>query len=201
MIKIISNEDLYNHINEFDVILVGTNIYSNMAHGFQRKVMLNYPYVLDTNISTRYADKSKMGTVIESKEDDKPTFALLFINEGNFRPDLKKDYLSYESLEKCMKIVNVLYKGQNIACPFLGTSKFDGNGDKNRVLDILNKNSNNINLTIFDYEQKSRNEELKEIRQKELEIKEVDLDAYYEAVSKRKEDAEERYKNNGHARY
>jgi len=32
-------------------------------------------------------------------------------------------------------------------------------------------------------------------------LKEIDLEAYYEAVKKRKEEAYERIKNNGHARY
>lgn len=201
MFKILKGDDIFNHIKEYDVILIGTNIYSNMAHGFQRKIMLNYPYVLDVNISTRYADKGKMGSIIECKKEGNPIFVLMFINEGNFRPDIKKDYLSYESLEKCMKFVNILYKGKNVACPFLGTSKFDGNGDKEKVLEILSNNSSNINLSIFDYEQLSRSDELKKIRVAEIKLKEIDADAYYEEVKKRKAEAEERYKNNGHARY
>jgi hypothetical protein len=68
-------------------------------------------------------------------------------------------------------------------------------------LKIIENNSKNINVTIFDYEQKSRAEELKETRENELKLKKEDADAYYEAVKKRKEEAEERYKNNGHARY
>ena len=97
--------------------------------------------------------------------------------------------------------VNILYKGKNVACPFLGTSKFDGNGDKEKVLEILSNNSSNINLSIFDYEQLSRSDELKKIRVAEIKLKEIDADAYYEEVKKRKAEAEERYKNNGHARY
>ena len=172
-----------------------------MSNGFQRKVMLNYPYVQDVNMSTKYADKSKMGSIIECKKKGNPTFVLMFINEGNFRPDLKSDYLSYESLEKCMKFVNILYKGKNVACPMLGASKFDGNGDKDRILGIIAENSGNINLTVYDYEQLSRSEEMKKVRIAEIRLKEVDADAYYEEVKKRKAEAEERFKNNGHARY
>jgi hypothetical protein len=163
--------------------------------------MLNYPYVQEMNMSTKYADKKKLGTILECKNEENPTFLLLYITEGNFRPDLKKDTLSYESLEKCIKLINILYKGMNIACPFLGSSRFDGNGDKDKILKIIENNSKNINVTIFDYEQKSRAEELKAIREYELKIKEQDADAYYETVKKRKKEAEERYKNNGHARY
>ena len=201
MIEIKENIDLFDHVRDYDIILVGTNIYCNLSQGFQRKIMLNYPFVQEMNISTKYADKKKLGTILECKKENNPTFILLYITEGNFRPDLKKDTLSYESLEKCIKLVNILYKGKNIACPFIGSSRFDGNGDKEKILEIIKKNSKNINLTIFDYEQKSRAEELKAIREHELKIKEQDVDAYYETVKKRKKEAEERYKNNGHARY
>lgn len=201
MIKIEKGKDLYDDISKYDVILIGTDIYCNMSQGFQRKVMLNYPYVLDVNMSTRYADKSKMGSIEECKKNGNPIFVLLFISEGNHRPDLKKETLSYESLEKCIGLCNILYKGKNVACTFLGTSKFDGNGDKDKVFKILSENSSNINLTVYDYIQLSRSEELKKIRTDELKIKEVDADAYYEAVKKRKTEAEERYKKNKHARY
>lgn len=201
MIKIIKDIDLFDNVKDYDIVLVGTNIYCNLSQGFQRKVMLNYPYVQEMNMSTKYADKKKLGTILECKKEDNPTFLLLYITEGNFRPDLKKDTLSYESLEKCIKLINILYKGMNIACPFLGSSRFDGNGDKDKILKIIENNSKNVNITIFDYEQKSRAEELKETREKELKLKEENADAYYEAVKKRKEEAEERYKNNGHARY
>lgn len=201
MIKIIKDIDLFDNVKDYDIVLVGTNIYCNLSQGFQRKVMLNYPYVQEMNMSTKYADKKKLGTILECKNEENPTFLLLYITEGNFRPDLKKDTLSYESLEKCIKLINILYKGMNIACPFLGSSRFDGNGDKDKILKIIENNSKNVNITIFDYEQKSRAEELKETREKELKLKAENADAYYEAVKKRKEEAEERYKNNGHARY
>lgn len=201
MIKIIKDIDLFDNVKDYDIVLIGTNTYCNLSQGLQRKVMLNYPYVQEMNMSTKYADKKKLGTILECKKEDNPTFLLLYITEGNFRPDLKKDTLSYESLEKCIKLINILYKGMNIACPFLGSSRFDGNGDKDKILKIIENNSKNVNITIFDYEQKSRAEELKETREKELKLKAENADAYYEAVKKRKEEAEERYKNNGHARY
>jgi hypothetical protein len=201
MFRIVSGVDLYEDINKYDVILVGTNIYCNMSQGFQRKVMLNYSYVEDKNMATKYGDESKLGTILECEKEGKPTFVLLYINKGNFRPDLKKDYLSYESLEKCLKLVNVLYKGKKLACTFLGASKFDGNGDKDRIFEIISKTTDNIDLTVYDYVQLSRSEEMKKIRISELKLKEIDMDAYYDAVKKRKQEADERFKNNGHARY
>jgi len=201
MVKIIEGKDLYDEINKYDIILIGTNIYCSMSQGFQRKVMLNYPYVQDMNMETKYGDETKLGTIIECKKNENPTFVLCYINKGNFRPDLKSDYLSYESLEKCIKLINVLYKGKKIACTVMGASKFDGNGNKEKIIDILSQNSPNLDLYVYDYTQLSRSEEMKKIRDYELKLKKIDLEAYYKAVKKRKEDADKRKKNNGHARY
>lgn len=201
MIEVIKDIDLYDNVDKYDAILIGTNINCSMSQGFQRKVMLNYPYVQEENMKTKYGDEKKLGTVLECKEEGQPTFILLYIAKGNTRPDVNKEYLSYEALEKCLKIVNVLYKGCNLASTFIGTSKFDGNGDKERVMEILSENADKVNLTIYDYEQLSRHDELKKVRVEELKLKETDIDAYYKAVKKRKEEADERFKKNKHARY
>jgi hypothetical protein len=160
MIKVIKDVDLYNHVGEFDVVLVGTNNYCMMSQGIQLNIMLNYPYVYDRNLETKYGDPEKLGTVLECTSEGEPTFCLCFICGGNFRPDLQKDYLSYESLEKCLKLVNILYKGKNVATTLLGASRFDGNGDKDKILEIFNSCITDVNLTIYDYYQKSRSEQL-----------------------------------------
>ena len=201
MIKVVKDIDLYDHVGEFDVVLVGTNNYHIMSHGIQLNIMLNYPYVYDKNLETKYGDPEKLGTVLECKSEGEPTFCLCFICGGNFRPDLNKDYLSYESLEKCLKLVNILYKGKKVAATLLGTSRFDGNGDRDKVMEIFNNSIKDVDLTIYDYHQKSRSEQLGEIYHKETEMREKDRKAYYEMVRKRKKEAEERFKKNGHRRY
>lgn len=202
MINLIKDIDIYGHLNEYDVILVGTNVYCTMSQGLQLQLMLNYPYVYDKNLSTKYGDIEKMGTLLECKEDNKPTICLCFITKGyNFRPDLENDYLSYESLAQCLYKINIIYKNKNIACPLLGSSRFDGNGNRDKIYKMFNDILTDVNVTIYDYEQKSRSEMMKEVREKELEIKKQDRKKYYETVAKRKKEAEERYLKNGHRRY
>lgn len=202
MIKLIKDVDIYEHLNKYDVILVGTNVYCTMSQGLQLQLMLNYPYVYNKNLGTKYGDIEKMGTLLECKEYSKPTICLCFITKGyNFRPDLENDYLSYESLAQCLYKINIIYKNRNIACPLLGSSKFDGNGNKDKIYKMFNDILTDVNVTIYDYEQKSRSEMMKEVREKELEIKKQDRKKYYEIVAKRKKEAEERYLKNGHRRY
>ena len=202
MIKVIKDVDLYNHVGEFDVVLVGTNNYCMMSQGIQLNIMLNYPYVYDKNLETKYGDPEKLGTVLECTSEGEPTFCLCFITKGyNFRPYAESDYLSYEALEKCLNLVNILYKGKNIACPLLGSSRFDGNGDKEKIYEIFNNTLTDVDVTIFDYFQKSQAEEMKEVRERELAVKKVDRKAYYEMVAKRKKEADERFRKNGHRRY
>lgn len=201
MINIIKDVDLIDHVGEYEAVLIGTGTYCTMAQGIQLKVMLDYPYVYNNNLRTKYGDPEKLGTILECKSDGEPTFCLCFCYDGNFRPDIKQDYLSYESLEKCLSLVNILYKGRSIACPLLGSSRFDGNGDRGKIMEIFERTLKDVNITVYDYFQKSRAEELKEIREKELAVKEVDREAYYQMVAERKKKANERFRKNGHRRY
>ena len=201
MINIIKDVDLYKHLDEYDIILIGTNIYHTMANGIQLNVMLNYPYVYNKNLETKYGDIEKLGTLLECRSDGEPTFCLCFIVKGNFRPDLQKDFLEYDALEKCLRLINILYKGKRVACPLLGASRFDGNGDRDRIMEIFNRCISDVELTIFDYFQLSRGEQMKIVQERELEVKKVDKSAYYQMIAKRKKEAEERFKKNGHRRY
>lgn len=202
MIDIIKGEDIYNHLNEYDAVLIGTNTYQVMSNGIQLQLMLNYPYVYEENLKTKYADRRKIGTLCECKKEGEPTICLCFIAKGyNFRSDLETDYLSYEGLENCLKLVNVLYKGKHLASYLLGSSEFDGNGDRERIMNIFKNNIKDLDLTIYDYKQKSRMDFVKETMTKEFEMKKKDRKKYYDMVKKRKEEAEERFRKNGHRRY
>lgn len=201
MINWIKDVDLYQHLNDHDIILIGTNLYQQMANGIQLQVMLNYPYVYDKNLETKYGDNTKIGTIVEASSEGEPTMCLCFICKGNFRPFDNKDYLNYEALESCLKLVNIRYKGKDVACPLLGVSEFEGNGDRDRIVEIFKKTIKDVNLTIYDYRQKSRAEQMKEVWLKEQEAYKTDRDKFYKMVGERKKAAEERFKKNGHRRY
>ena len=188
MIDYIFDVDLFDHVSEYDAILVATNTSYVMRHGIQRKISLHYPYVYEANLKTKYADIKKMGTILQCEKEGCPTFILCYVNNGiNTRPDVKEDFLSYDSLENCLKIVNVLYKGKHLASTFLGSSKFDGNGDKEKIRNIITTSLTDVDLTIYDYEQKSRDEMWKEQYEKEMAVKKIDRVKYYEMVRDRKE--------------
>ena len=202
MIEIVKDIDLFGEVDKYDVTLIGTNLYMSMGHGIQLDVMLNYPYVQEKNMLTKYGDNNKLGTILECSSENEPTFVLCYITKGyNFRPDIQKDYLEYDALEKCLMLANVMYAGKNVCSPMLGASRFDGLGDKERIMEIYHRSIKDFNLTIYDYEQKSRGEKLAEIRRRELEVKEKDYDEYRRMVAERKRIAEIRYNKNGHRRY
>ena len=204
MVTIIKDVDLSKEINKYDLLIVTTHTYCSMYNGFEREVALDYPDVLDANLATKYADSNKMGTIIECSKDNEPTFILAFICRGY--PKIKTkgelpDFLSYESLEKCLKLINVRYKGRTIACPMIGCSRFDGNGNKEKVLEIINNTLTDVDVVIYDYFQEKRAEKRLRTIKEELEVKKKDYAAYYDMVKKRKEKADERFRKNGHARY
>jgi hypothetical protein len=201
MINIIKNEDLFNHVNEYDVNLIGTNIYCMMTNGFEYKVSLDYPYVFNQNLETKYGDMTKLGTLLECANEKEPTFCLCYIVKGNFRPYQFKDYLDYEALEKCLGLVNIKYKGKNIACPLLGCSRFDGNGDREKVMKIFEKCLTDVDITIYDYHQKSRDEEVIERLKREIELKKTNYEEYHRVVAERKKMENERRKKNGRRKY
>lgn len=201
MINFVKDKPLITEVNNYDVTLVGTNVYCTLSNGFQREVMLWYQYVQDINMTTRYADASKLGTILECTKENEPTFCLLFITKGyNFRPHAEKDYLSYEALEKCLKLVNIKYRGKKIAAPLLGTSRFDGNGNRDQVIDIIKRTLTDVDIDVYDFYQKSK-EELKDERFYELKsLSRTDKKKFTEKLKQYRAEAEYNFSRNKHTK-
>ena len=155
MISIIENKPLIYDVPNYDVILVPTSINNALGNGFQYEIKKAFPQVDVINKTTSYGDIRKLGTVQVTEVDD-ITFCLLYINKGRYRPDLNPDYLDYNALESCIKLINENFKDKKIASTIIGHDRYEGDGNKEKILSIIENNSNHINLTLYDYEQKDR---------------------------------------------
>ena len=152
MINII-NDEISNHLDEYDVILVGTNCYQVLRNGFQYEIGKKYPHVKELNNQTKYGDVSKVGTILEC--GGTPAITLLYISFGyNFKGN-DNEYVDYDGLTRCLKLCNLLYKGKKVATTLLGCTHYDGNGNQDKVISVINTIITNFNLDIYDYNQVS----------------------------------------------
>lgn len=148
-LKIIEDEDAIFHTDEYDVILVGTSIYNMLTNGFQNKLRNKYPEIEKANKTTPYGDKRKLGKRLTL--EGKPTISLLYICGY---PSLRHGpTINYEALEHAIQTACAEFKGKKIMTTMIGCSDFDGNGDKEKVLEILEKYCIDVDITIYDYVQ------------------------------------------------
>lgn len=151
----IHNKPLIEDIFDYDLIIVGTGIHNALGNGFQYDVKINFPQVEQIVKQTPYADVRKLGSVTVVNEN--PIFCVGFIHKGGYRKDLNPDYLDYKALEEVLNLIDSNFENKRIATTLLGCSQYDGNGNKEKVLEIFNKLSNN-NFFIYDYEQRDYRE-------------------------------------------
>lgn len=148
----IHDKPLIEDIFDYDVIIVGTGIHNALGNGFQYDVKINFPFVEETVKKTPYADTRKLGTV--NVINTTPIFCVGFIHQGGYRKDLTPDYLNYDALTDVLKLVNDNFKNKRIATTLIGCSQFDGNGNREKVIDILENLDNNNTFYIYDYTQR-----------------------------------------------
>lgn len=157
MLNIVKDKDPIWDVEDFDVILIGTSIYNQLNGGFQSKIKYKYPIIEETNDKTKYADISKLGTRITIQGE--PTLSLMYI--CNY-PSPKRDTVDYDALVRCLKTANAEFKGKKVLTTLVGSSNFDGNGDKEKCLKIIQENTQDLDICVYDYKQKKRQEEIKE---------------------------------------
>lgn len=157
MMTVVKDKDPIWDTDDFDVVLVGTSVYNQLNGGFQSKMRYKYPFIDEENRKTKYADYSKMGTRVTVGKE--PSISLLYIS-GNYKT--LSTTLNYEALEKCLQTANAEFKGKKVVTTVLGSTKFDGRGDKEKCLKIIEENTSDLDLTVYDYEQKTRKEEVDE---------------------------------------
>lgn len=151
MLTIIKDRDLIYDTDLYDVVLVGTNIENKLSQGFQRKMRRRYPYIEEANMSTPYGDLRKLGKMMIVEGE--PVICLCYIGKHK-RKGTK--FLDVSAVETCMKRVNELFKGKKVASTILGHSEFEGEGDRDELLSIMERNSSDIDLYVYDYLQMTR---------------------------------------------
>ncbi len=173
MLKIIKDKDPIWDTDKFDVILIGTSIYNQLNGGFQSKMKYKYPMVDEKNRETKYADFSKLGTRITI--NDTPIISLMYIC-GYPRPNI--DTVDYDSLTKCLLTANAEFRGKKVMATILGSSQFDGNGDKDKCLKIIEDSTKDLDITLYDYEQKKRADEIREQKMYLKSLQYTDIEKY-----------------------
>lgn len=163
MIQFIKDKDAIWETDNYDVVLLGTSINNMLTNGLQSKMRIKYPELDVANKSTNYGDTRKLGKRLNVGE--KPIVSLMYICKF---PRSNRETLDYEALEKCLVSANEEFKGKNVMTTILGTSIFDGNGDREKVLEIINRTCTDMNLTIYDYVQLRKRDECYKIRGKML---------------------------------
>lgn len=144
--------------DKYDVVLVSTTIYSMLHGGFAMKVGNKYPEVTEENDSQPYGDQRRLGTRISVKTNEGPIVSLMYCCQY---PTSKKTFIDYEALEKCLRTANAEFKGKKVMCDILGATRFNGNGDRDKCLELMDKCLSNVDLTVYDYMQYSGEEEYK----------------------------------------
>lgn len=173
MLKIIKDKDPIWETDNFDVILIGTSIYNQLNGGFQSKIKYKYPIVDEKNRETKYADFSKLGTRMTI--NDTPIISLMYIC-GYPRPNI--DTVDYDSLTKCLLTANAEFRGKKIMATIIGSSQFDGNGDKDKCLKIIKDSTKDLDITLYDYEQKKRIDEIREQKMYLKSLQYTDIEKY-----------------------
>ena len=138
MVNIVKDRDLILDLFNYDVILVGTSIINQLGNGFQRKVGINFPAVYEAvKTSGGYGDNRRLGKTLTI--EGQPAFVLCYITKGRFRPDIRPDALEYEALDKCLEHVATQFPEKKIATTIIGASPFEGGGDRDKVLALIEK--------------------------------------------------------------
>lgn len=184
MINFVRNKDLIWETDNYDVILVGTSIYCMLSNGFQGKINLKYPFLEEENNKTSYGNLKKLGTRITINKENTPIISLMYICK---HPHKTREFISYDALEQCLRTAMAEFKGKKIATTLLGCSVFDGNGDREKILGIMEDCTKGYSLDVYDYKQLDKNDEIELIKRKIISTKDTNPEKYQEMWNKREE--------------
>lgn len=157
MVTIIKDKEAIYDTEQYDVVLMGLSTHNIFMGNFQGKMAVKYPIVEKVNDSTPYGDIRKLGKCI-TIHDNTPIISLMYICTY---PSRKDNFIDYEGLRKCLETANNDFKGKKVMTTLLGTTKFDGKGDREKCLKIIEETTKDLDLYIYDFEQITIKEEMK----------------------------------------
>ena len=182
MLNFIKNRDAIWDTDKYDVVLLGTSIYCMLTNGFQSKMRLKYPYIEQANDSTNYGDKRKLGKRLTL--EGTPIISLLYIAN---HPHSKREFIDYNALEHALATANAEFKGKKVLTTVLGCSRFDGNGDRNKVIPMMERLMQNMYVDVYDYLQLPKRDEIRLYFNKIKTFEKTDLAKYEQLWPIRKE--------------
>jgi len=183
MFQIVKDIDPIELTKDYDVVMVGVSINNSFLDGFQRKIGLMYPYVYKQYKKLPYADRKRLGQNEYIEVYHKPIVTLMQICAFP-----RKDYesIDYNGLTQCLMSINTKYPGMNCMTVIPGCSWFDGNADKEKVLQIIKDTCYDIDITVYDYQQKHWRQEVAETLREWDALKDTDPEEYAKIWENRK---------------
>ena len=178
--NIIKDKDAIAFTDNYDVVLVGTSVYSTLGNGFQSKIRYKYPYVDEINSKTPFGDARKLGKRLTF--EGYPIISLLYIC-GYPRKNFSN--LDYEALENCLLTATAEFKGKRVMTTVLGSTQFDGNGDRDKILEIMERCTVGLDLDVYDYRQLPRVDEINYWKRKIFLIKNTERKKYIKLTKAR----------------
>lgn len=159
MIKFVKNKEPVYDVDKYDVVLVGVSTHNTLMGNFQAKIGVRFPVVEKAINQTAYGDLRKLGKrlTIEDTGKGNPIISLMFVCTY---PSASGEYINYDALERCLLTANAEFKGKKVMTTIIGSTKFDGRGDRDKCIEIIEKCLKDVHLDIYDYEQISIKEEI-----------------------------------------
>lgn len=155
MVNIIK-KSLIENIFSYENILVGIGTNNSFSGGFAYDIGLNFPRIKRmANDSSNYLDRRLLGTTLMVATSGTPLICLCYVHNGGYRKGKNGEYLDYDALEGCIEKLSGVFKKGKVASPVIGASKYDGNGDKERILEIYRKYFVDTDIDVYDYEQET----------------------------------------------
>ena len=156
-VTIVKDKFLIEDIKNYTIVLVPMSANNSMNSGFAYEIGLNFPPIREKVQTTPYGDRRKFGTVSVFK-DEGITFCICFMHTGG--QSKQAEYVKYDSLADCLDLININFKGKTVASPILGSTKYDGRGDKEKIINIFKEHCTDIDLILYDYEERNFMDEI-----------------------------------------